>query len=149
MNTYRAHTIAELKHALTLARLCNRISESYNKIDRITAKEILGLLDTFNWTCFKTGIVHSTETPLTIEFIFSLSGVGRVKVSNMRPVYIPRQLPGAYVLPRYGRYMRPPTNATRYPVCRLPPIPCIAPLVSACRFGASMKYCCVWRIIDT
>lgn len=103
MKSVRIHTIAELKHALEIARLCNKIADCYNQHHRIKAKEILGLFDTFNWTCFKTGVQHSETTPLTVEFIYSLSGIGQVRISNMRPVYIPKQPTGFYVLPRYGR----------------------------------------------
>lgn len=61
----------------------------------VSVDSIFYLYASCDWTCPRTGVQHSTHTPLSIEFCTPVWRGGRLALSNMRPVYN-GFLPGEY-----------------------------------------------------
>lgn len=72
-------------HIEAMTKYLNALSyQHFGFLSVFTVEQVTALYDGFKWTCVRTGIQHSEQTPLIPKLILSPSRLERFRLSNLR-----------------------------------------------------------------
>jgi hypothetical protein len=101
---------ARWEHAILLSDLCKRLAAVYCIPCNVNNVSLFKLLDDYQWKCPASGQAHSTETPISLFFVKSLSLGGSITVNNIKPFYYRGRLAGEWEIERTNIIPFPPAT---------------------------------------